>query len=366
MADRRRAFVTLAAWLAEDDAASGWGHADGAVDWPEVIALANDFLVVAALLPTLARRGLLDGAPAGVRRYLSDVHRANGARNGILRRQTLEAAAALNRRGIVPAVLKGGRWLVADPQRTAERIMADIDLLVPADDLARGGEALEALGYRPVPEDASMPAHAVTLARPGALATIDLHHTPGPLAGIISGTEVLAGAAPAEAEAAVLVPRPTHQALVGLIGSEIVGPNYHLGVLALRPLHDLSVCGGPRGAAIDWGAIRARLEPWGLAHRADAWACAAAALFGLEVPGKMRGRPRARLHLARCLAQLRRPRLAAAARWRNSLAHPFEPTCLAWLYPAGRFPRPVRHAWRIVRRHGFGLVAKLGAQGHMP
>jgi hypothetical protein len=370
MGDPRRLLLTLAACIG--DAA---GLQVGAActiaevdpdDWLAVITLADRFLVTAALWPPIRRRGLGSRVPAEARAYLRDVHRQNGVRNGLLRQQLLEAVTVLNDREIVPVVLKGACWLLATPQRSSSRIMADLDLLVAHEAVAPSIAALATLGYRPVPDDPGVRQHAVTLARPGSLVTIDLHHDVGPVGGIITSAEVMVGAGPIDADVAVRAPTATHRALASLIGSEIAGPNYHLGVLALRPLQDLAACAAPGEAALDWLEIRSRLRPVGLAHRADAWARAAAWLFGLEVPAAMRTSLRARLHLGRCMAQLRWPSLSPLARLANSLAHPFEPTRLAYLYPEDGMPRALRHLRRITSRHGLGLAGKLGAQGEMP
>lgn len=333
-------------------------------DWPALIARANRSLVTAALLPGLRRLGIAGPASPEAYAYLADLHRLNTHRNAGLRTLLDEVVTALNRNGVRPVLLKGARWL-ADPERLAgARIMADLDLLVDPADLAASGRALRGLGFAVVDGDTA-DTHAVTFGRPRAPATIDLHFSLRGANGVLATHEVIAASRPASGISDASTPSGTHDVLIGLLGSQIDGPNARLGFISLRPLQDVAAVAAAERSAIDWHEIRGRLAQTGLGHRADAWAAVAAALLGIEAPAEMRRTVRARTHLGVCLAQERWPALEPMTRLWSSIVHPFEPVRLERLY--GRKPlRIPRHAWAVIRRHRLGLIAKLGAQREMP
>ena len=100
-----------------------------------------------AMAAALADPLLAATLPDDLRAYLAAIHEAATLRNRRLHAQLAHVAAALNEIDIVPVALKGAIRLVdglwPDP---ALRFMHDLDLLVPAESLARGQRQLDGLG----------------------------------------------------------------------------------------------------------------------------------------------------------------------------------------------------------------------------
>src|SRR3546814_4514008 len=78
-------------------------------------------------------------------------------------------------------------------------MMADVDLLVPRAGFDAAIGALASIGYVALSGPGEPPAHGVTLARAGGLATIDLHRDLGPQRRVLPAEAVLASAVPLSA-----------------------------------------------------------------------------------------------------------------------------------------------------------------------
>lgn len=134
----------------------------------------------------LTYRALADGPSAGdipvpVRERLRAAYVEAAVRNALLFRETAQIAAALRAAGIPVMLLKGlhlARFVYPEP---ALRTMADADLMVPRDQLARAEQVLLERGYGPVPRPEIEPFcawsnHLAKLEKAGA-ADVELHWT---------------------------------------------------------------------------------------------------------------------------------------------------------------------------------------------
>jgi hypothetical protein len=127
------------------------------VDWQRLLAVA----ALHRLLPHLYYRlRELDHTllPAPVMDRLKSNYYANLRRSLWLQHELLQVIQQLRRQGIEVIVLKGGALAWTVYPNPALRPMADLDLLVRPEEMARVGPALEALGFH---RSASLPAHMV-------------------------------------------------------------------------------------------------------------------------------------------------------------------------------------------------------------
>jgi len=94
----------------------------------QFVALASEHLVT-PVLHAVAPAGL----PPDLADYLAASHTLNDMRNAVFSPELEEIACWLNARDVVPVVLKGGASLLSGLYRSrADRMVTDIDLLVPA------------------------------------------------------------------------------------------------------------------------------------------------------------------------------------------------------------------------------------------
>ena len=119
------------------------------VDWHGLCWLAGSCLVTPSLAGALQRKGLFDLLPDEVQGYLHTLQSLNRERNQTLREQLIIITEALNRIGIQPVLLKGAITLTSGQYPGAEdRIIGDLDLLVPDQCMEAATSAVTSLGYQ--------------------------------------------------------------------------------------------------------------------------------------------------------------------------------------------------------------------------
>lgn len=311
------------------------GFIAAAPDWPALVHLAGEQKVTPALASALTRWGLLARLPADLRDYLTAAAALNRARNRALLAELEEVAQTLNTAGLVPLAMKGAANLLAglydDP---AERLLVDLDLLLPAADLAAGVAALRAAGWQQVGPAEMTLHHAPALHRAGCLATVELHRDPldQPWQALLGGREMLAAAAPRHlGTARLLLPAAGHRLAQALAHGALADRSLALGRLALRDLDDAArLAAAPAVAA---AALERRFAAVGQPAALAAMAAALDELLGCALPLPtlpLAARRRGARWFRRTLTASRRPlRAALRARitrpWlllRRSLAEP--------------------------------------------
>lgn len=315
-------------------------------DWPAVLAAANRALVTGLLADRIG-----EAAPEEVRTFLAEVRARAAARNARLGAQLAEALAALGGAGIRPILLKGAAILHTVGAGYGGRIVADLDLMVPAGAMAEAAARLHAIGYRDHAPPGG-PLAARVLWRSADVGMIDLHartkvrHPGFDHAGLAPRCTALAiGGAEA------LLPSPTDQALILILHDQLQERDYWRGLIDLRHLLDLAALAEAPGG-IDWEALAGRF-PAGYRARALAVQLATlAALLGVAVPARFAAGRWQRIQLARRLVQLRRPwlrvplTLATFALDPPRHANPVEHSRLARV----PLPEPLRRALSAGRR----------------
>lgn len=250
---------------------------DSEAAWRQIIAIASAHLILPALHQaiiagaddsTISRpqnRDALD--------FLSEIHAANGARNGRLRASLIATAAALNKAGIIPLVLKGGAFLLdpvatrtgGAPQNPASmrpapwRFMSDLDLLLPEHRLAEAVRVVNEAGFT-APGDSYDPqgdAHYPPLVSPCGEIVIELHSriftdkSAKPCPDTLIGNAKLISLAGAKLHQPSPIERIAH-----LIGhAQLHNGFYRKKRILLRDLVDLSMLLRNHQQAISWPDI---------------------------------------------------------------------------------------------------------------
>ncbi|WP_448208409.1 nucleotidyltransferase domain-containing protein [Azospirillum sp. sgz302134] len=277
-------------------------------DWMAVMALANRHLVTPTLHAALRDRGG-EGVPLEALAYLRFLHERNGERNRRLRAQAGELVEALNRSGLRPMLLKGAGFLATAAEGDlGDRLMSDLDILVPAERIPAATACLARLGYRAQPDPAG--SHALpSFARPQDVGTVDLHHRPpGPPAFHHAqrleetATMVRVGAGHAT------LPSPTFRALHLIVHDLLLDRQVMSGDFDLRHLCDLNALArSPEG--LDWHALAELMAGGGGRHALDTQMVALRRLFGADAPLPPRHRILPHLQHWRRVRQARHPGL---------------------------------------------------------
>jgi hypothetical protein len=205
------------------------------VDWEGVVGQASGQYVLAAFAAALRDLGLADVLEPGLREFLAAVHAANVERNGKLRDQLAEIAAALNRIDIEPVLLKGAIRLVDGLYPgIGWRMMRDLDLLVPGARLADGIGALRGIGYVTERWDG----RDFLVRHPRRRVVVEVHRE---LFGsrrqrrLLRAAEMIRDSGPTTLEnATIRLPSTAHQALHLIAHSQISDGGYTYGRIDLR------------------------------------------------------------------------------------------------------------------------------------
>jgi Uncharacterised nucleotidyltransferase len=294
----------------------------GTLAWESVVDLASRHLITPVLYQGLADKGLLHDLPAEVRTYLEAVHELNGERNRRIADQLQEIIAMLNAVGIEPVLLKGVAYLVTDLYRDpAARVIGDIDLLVPNDQLAAAVAALTAIGYREAGlDDFSFAAHHhhTPLARQHDAAAVELHTeaVAEPFTPFLPTARILGGARRVEADGRRFrLPAPQDQIVHNIVHTQLTDRHYWLAQVPLRPLSDLARLRLTSEDQIDWQRILVVFDRAGHGSACRAWLLAAEQLLGQYLPGVVRPNLSARIACWRIRSQSRHRWLKAAGEW---------------------------------------------------
>jgi len=150
------------------------------IDWLKVAAHWSNHLVLPVIFLKFQSHGILKILPSEFSLYLKDIYELNLSRNKKILFQLEDITRILNKNNIYPIFLKGSAHLL-DGLYTdiGERILGDIDFLVPSKDYLQSAKIFEAEGYSmPTPFlyfDVATLKHYPPLAKPGFPAYIELH-----------------------------------------------------------------------------------------------------------------------------------------------------------------------------------------------
>lgn len=155
----------------------------GKTDWYRFVQTASANRVLQTLYPVLSRHNLLESLPPDLTGHLKMVYDLNVKRNRQILGQVKEINALLNPEGINPLYLKGvGNLLDGLYPDPGERIIQDIDLLVPDEQMEKAAAILSQAGYESRyiynPERKFKAKHYPRLFKKEAAACVEIHYTP--------------------------------------------------------------------------------------------------------------------------------------------------------------------------------------------
>ncbi|WP_022683560.1 nucleotidyltransferase family protein [Sphingobium bisphenolivorans] len=279
--------------------------------WMGIIEMANHSLCTPLVASRLRDSGRLPLLPSDVQRFLEEIYGRNEERNQRLYGQLDEAAKLLNDAGIEPVVLKGTAWLAAAaPAKRGDRLLSDLDLLVPPQQIAAAVSRLQGLGYQlEAPHEG--PDVPLVLFRLTDAATIDLHSDYGSRTTLHygHGDIVRDGARHRLAQGTVYLPSTVTSVAILLLHDQLKGRDYLRGRIDLRHLVDIqSLAHGMD--AVAWRQLDGLFAAGYARSAARTQLRTAKKLLGLNVPAASTGSIRAVLQYRRRLMQVRWPATA--------------------------------------------------------
>ena len=121
---------------------------EGSVDWRKFVALCSNHLILPAIYLKFRSHGIIELLPADLSEYLKYIYELNLSRNNQILEQLEDLTIILNKSEIYPVFLKGSAHLLDELYSDhGERIMGDIDFLVPEKEYLKTVGLLEKEGY---------------------------------------------------------------------------------------------------------------------------------------------------------------------------------------------------------------------------
>ena len=330
----------------------------GNIVWEDFVATASAHQLAGVFHHAIETFGLGAALPAGIVEYFDGIATLCRQRNDGVRREAIELAELLNEIGVSPIFLKGGGHLLCDlyPDR-AMRVMVDLDVLVPPDSVAACATRLAEAGFETLSDYRDPKSHQhAPLGRPGAAASVELHHE---VLAFPYGRILTADDARREAEAidiggprAAILSLP-HRIVHNIAHAQLMDHAYVYGVLRPRELFDFVLLAHAMGSEPDWAPIESRLDTHGYKTAFDFHLLAAEHLLGWSTPARRRGM-RAKCLYARAAWQAGRP---WAAKTSIRLLRPLmlmkrelsDPALRQRLRRNLRDPAWYRRQWRMLR-----------------
>lgn len=226
--------------------------ASDSMDWQQFVSLCNNHLILPVIYLKFKSHELLSYLPEELSEHLKEIYELNVSRNNQILNQLQEITRVLNQNNIYPIFLKGsGNLLDRLYSDIGERILGDIDLLVPEKDYLVSAKLMEAEGYAktsatPDYMDIQNMKHYPRLSHPIFVASIEIHRIPVPESfqswfnpGIIDQEKRTV-----EALKGCFVLSDNHKIILNFIHSQLSNKGHANGIVSFRDLYDLYLLSG--------------------------------------------------------------------------------------------------------------------------
>ncbi|MFO1433553.1 MAG: nucleotidyltransferase family protein [Candidatus Competibacteraceae bacterium] len=266
-------------------------------EWQHVLRLSSTHLVTPLLHWVARTQGYLSSLPPNVVAFLEAVYTLNRDRNRQCLDQLAHLTQALNGIGVQPVLLKGAATLVSDLYPTlGERMIGDIDVLIPAPRLPDILERLADAGYRRMGTGGALPKakdfagfsghHYPRIDSPDWPVGVELHIclVDSSAARLLSAEEIFQDAKPLSWRGGeVLLPSPTHFVMHNVIHAFVKDFSF-LGWLSLRQLFEFVHANQIYGERVDWNAVVQRFHELGYRKALSEYTAFANAYLGFPPP----------------------------------------------------------------------------------
>ena len=258
---------------------------DPGYDWNSFIWTCSNHLVLPVIYLKMKKHDLLSYVPEVLAQHLEEIYSLNRTRNEQILEQMKEINTALNASGISPIYLKGtGNLIDGVYEDIGERIVGDIDLLIPEAEYLKAVELIKEIGYVNhwgEPRNPEKLKHYPTLYKDNVPVDIEIHRIPvqDEYLKYINAEMILSQKTAVASFPGCFVPSDNHKILYSFVHSQLCNTGYRLGVVSLRDIYDL-YCFSKRAAIIN------ALAGFPVQRKVDAYFAIAEKLLGITISGK--------------------------------------------------------------------------------
>ena len=217
------------------------------LDWFKFVGLCSNHLILPTIYLKFKSHDLISSVPDDLAEHLLGIYELNVVRNKEIIGQLREINTLLNKENIQPVFLKGAAYLLDGLYGdVGERILGDIDFLVPDKDYLVSAELLINAGYQteaefPGYKDIMDLKHYPRLEHPEYSATVEIHRIPVDEKYISWFDTTLIYREKREVPdiPGFFVPSDRHKIIHNFIHSQLVNEGDLFGIVSLREIYDL-------------------------------------------------------------------------------------------------------------------------------
>ena len=217
----------------------------GQIDWNRFVWLCSNHLILQVIYLKFKTHNLLSELPDHLTQKLNLVHQVNCIRNTSILEQVADITFILNSENIYPLFMKGtGNLLDGLYRDIGERIIGDIDFLVPEEDYLKAAGIMLAQGYEKPTPDYGMAAsakHFPRLFRKDVPADVEIHRAPVNIihSRYFNASMIFRDKKCVPAHPGCYIPSDEHKIIQNFIHAQLDHQGYRLADASLRDLYDL-------------------------------------------------------------------------------------------------------------------------------
>lgn len=285
------------------------------LDWESVADVAGGHSVIQALYPAFVENELIDLIPDDFLSYVQHLHEINCERNEMMRGQLIDAVLVINKLDIKPLLMKGAAHLFLNTFSTeGDRLLTDLDILVPANDIELISNELIEIGYEYYEDQIhyiESHHHYPPLIKQDECATIELHrelmfreqqHT---FPTEYAWENTIDITLPNTAEAKVLT--PTYRVFHSFLHGSVVDLLHLSGHVEIRQMHELARSQLKYSSDINWQELLMYADEHRIGRKlaANLYAASKFMSFPIEDTGSNNYQVSSACHFARVYAKLK-------------------------------------------------------------
>lgn len=215
------------------------------IDWNQFVAICSNNYVLPSIYLKFRTHNILEFLPKDLHEHLFEIYELNRSRNMAILKQIRSITSILNEKNIFPLYLKGvGNLLDEVYSDIGERLMIDIDFLVPEKDFLTSAKIMINNGYLHYTDVEVLEIwkwkHYPPLYHPDFPAPIEIHRIPTHHKRKWFNNELINAEKKAVSTLkGCFVPSFRHKIIHNFIHSQISHKGYLFGTIPLRDIYDL-------------------------------------------------------------------------------------------------------------------------------
>jgi len=213
-------------------------------DWDDFIWTCSNHLIIPTIYLKFRTYDLLSYLPEQIAQHIREIYEINRDRNEQILLQMKEITVALNSGGISPIFLKGtGNLIDGLYSDVGERIIGDIDILVPDIDYLKSVALVNEIGYLDHWEEPRNPekmVHYPRLYKYNVPADLEIHRIPTENKDLkyLNAEMIYRNKQEIAGFPGCFIPSIEHRIIHNFVHSQLSNAGHRLGVVSLRDIYD--------------------------------------------------------------------------------------------------------------------------------